>query len=94
MNNAHPLRLDPEAVRLVEHNLLDIETMIGADSFTLDGSSVVFRRRPAGAAPARSWTGRLGDWLVRDGAGFWRIVSDETVTLDAALTAPGDAPQR
>lgn len=97
MNNTHPLALDPGAVRLSEHNLLDIEEMLGADSFTLDEDDVVFRRRGFGGASAVSWQGQLGDWLVRDGAGFWRIVSDQSLTVeitDPGLTGQVDSAQR
>jgi len=91
MDHTHPLTSDPGAVRLLEHRLLDIEAMLGADSFTLDGSDVVFRRRATGPATAATWRGRLGDWLVRDGAGFWRIVSDPSRADDPTLSGQIDS---
>jgi hypothetical protein len=81
-HSLHPLARDPSAVRLLEHNLLDIEETLGADSFTLDADEVTFRRRARGTSPAVTWRGRIGDWLVRDGEAHWRIASDQPPTLD------------
>jgi hypothetical protein len=82
----HPLASDPSALRLLEHSLLDIEELLGADSFTVDGDQVVFRRRATGTRAAVSWEGRMGDWLVSDGAAHWRIVSDQPTVLEAQHT--------
>ena len=81
-DSAHPLARDPGAIRLLEHNLLEIEASLGADSFTLDAGEVTFRRRALGTRPAATWRGRIGDWLVRDGDAHWRITSDHPTTLD------------
>lgn len=86
--STHPLSLDPDAVRLLEHSLLDIEQLLGADSFSIDGDEVVFRRRSSHQLPAVIWRGRVGDWLVRDGDAHWRIVSDQPLTLDHRPDAP------
>lgn len=93
-HTTHPLALDPSAVRLLEHNLLEIEETLGADSFSLDADQVVFRRRATPGGLATSWQGRLGDWLVRDGADHWRIVSDQSVTMDPSLIPGPTNPQR
>ena len=95
--STHPLSLDPDAVRLLEHSLLDIEQLLGADSFSIDGNEVVFRRRPSSHWSAAIWRGRVGDWLVRDGDAHWRIVSDQPLTLDhhpdAAVRSTTQPPQ-
>ena len=80
--STHPLARDTSAVRLLEHNLLDIEESLGADSFTVDADEVTFRRRASGTRPAATWRGRIGDWLVQDGDAHWRIASDQPTTLD------------
>lgn len=80
--STHPLARDPGAVRLLEHNLLDVEEALDADSFTLDADEVTFRRRARGGQPPLTWQGRIGDWLVRDGAAHWRIASDQPTTLE------------
>lgn len=84
--STHPLTGDPGAVRLLEHTLLEIEELLGADSFTVDGDEVVFRRHPTAESPAASWQGRLGDWLVRDGNAHLRIVSDDSWTVNPSLS--------
>lgn len=81
-HSSHPLARDPGAVRLLEHNLLDIEEALDADSFTLDADEVTFRRRARGPHPATTWRGRIGDWLVQDGDAHWRIASDQPTTID------------
>lgn len=86
--STHPLAIDPDAVRLLEHSLLEVEVLLGATSFSLNESEVVFRRRPSHRRPAATWKGRIGDWLVRDGEAHWRIVSDQPLTLDPEQT-PG-----
>lgn len=93
-DSAHPLARDPGAIRLLEHNLLDIETVLGADSFTLDGDQVVFRRRAAGPVAATSWRGRLGDWLVRDDADQWHIATDPTVAVNPRPAQGVEGPAR
>lgn len=80
--STHPLARDPGAVRLLEHNLLDVEEALDADSFTLDADEVTFRRWARGGQPPLTWQGRIGDWLVRDGAAHWRIASDQPTTLE------------
>ena len=80
-SSAHPLDVDPHAVRLLEHTLIRTEELLSADSFSLDGDMVTFRRRATAVDPARTWEGRLGDWLVQDGSAHWRIVSDDALTL-------------
>jgi hypothetical protein len=87
-NSTHPLARDPGAVRLLEHNLLDIEEALGADSFTLDADEVTFRRRARGPQPPLTWRGRIGDWLVRDGKAHWRIASDQATTLEHRVHEP------
>jgi hypothetical protein len=81
-HSTHPLARDASAVRLLEHNLLEIEESLGADSFSVDADEVVFRRRALGTRPAATWRGRIGDWLVQDGDAHWRIASDQPMTLD------------
>lgn len=87
-NSTHPLARDPGAVRLLEHNLLDIEEALGADSFTLDADEVTFRRRARGTRPQVTWQGRIGDWLVQDGNAHWRIASDQPITLEHRVHEP------
>lgn len=87
-DSLHPLARDPRAIRLLEHNLLDIEEALGADSFTVDADEVIFRRRASGILPTLTWRGRIGDWLVHDGDAHWRIVPDEPATLDRPITEP------
>lgn len=82
----HPLASDPSALRLLEHTLLDIEELLGADSFTVDEDHVVFRRRATASRAATTWEGRMGDWLVSDGAAHWRIVSDQPTVLETQHT--------
>lgn len=84
-DSVHPLALDPNAVRLREHSLIQVEELLEADSFSLDGDIVVFRRRARGDIPAVSWQGRIGDWLVLDGAAHWRIVSDEVLVFNQSV---------
>jgi hypothetical protein len=86
VNSAHPLAVDPQAVRLLEHTLLHTEELLSADSFSLDGDVVIFRRRASAHGPATTWQGRLGDWLVRDGSAHWRIVSDDAMTLGPTVS--------
>jgi hypothetical protein len=40
VNSAHPLAVDPRAVRLLEHTLLRTEELLGAGSSSLDGGVV------------------------------------------------------
>lgn len=94
---SHPIARSDQAVRLLEHTLIDVCDTIGADSFSLVETEVTFVRRPVGERAGQRWTGRLGDWLVPDGAGFWRIVSDQEITTPAAVGAapdPAAAPHR
>jgi len=92
VNPTHPLALDPHAVRLLEHTLLRTEELLGADSFSLDGDAVTFRRRGSALAPATTWHGRLGDWLVHDGSAQWRIVSDEAMVSARPSVEEGEQP--
>lgn len=86
-DSVHPLALDPHAVRLLEHTLIKVEELLGADSFSLDGDTLTFRRRARAEVPAAVWHGRIGDWLVQDGSAHWRLVSDEAVTVDPRVGA-------
>lgn len=91
-DTTHPLARDNEAVRLLEHTLIDIQILLDADRFALDGDEVVFTRRGRGGNADLSWSGRIGDWLVRDGQAFWRIVSDDHVVLPTSVPSkPGVA---
>lgn len=85
-NSTHPLATDPNAVRLLEHTLVRTEELLGANSFSLDGDVVTFRRRATALAPATTWQGRLGDWLVQDGSAHWRIVSDDVLALGPPIS--------
>lgn len=87
-DSVHPLALDPHAVRLLEHSLLEIEELLGADSFSVDGDTVTFRRRARADTAVATWQGRIGDWLVQDGSAHWRIVSDDVVTLGPPVREP------
>lgn len=86
VNSDHPLAVDPQAVRLLEHTLLRTEELLGADSFSLDGDVVTFRRGATAHGPATTWRGRLGNWLVRDGSAHSRIVCDDTMTIGRTVS--------
>ncbi|MBA8794451.1 hypothetical protein FHX74_002070 [Friedmanniella endophytica] len=77
------------ALRLAPETLVDACDLLQAQRFELIGDDVTFEA--LGGAAGRRWSGRLGDDLVPDGNGFWRIVSAEAwnpLALWAATPAP------
>jgi hypothetical protein len=64
------------AVRLLEHNLIRIQDLLGASRFAVVERSVEFTVPARSGRPAQRVGGSFGDWLVRDGGSEWRIVPD------------------
>ena len=86
VNSDHPLAVDPQAVRLLEHTLLRTEELLGADSFSLDGDVVTFRRRASAHGPATTWQGPARR-LARAGRfSTSRIVCDDAMTIGRTVS--------
>lgn len=78
-----------DAVRLLEHNLVVIEELLGASRFSVTGRSVEFTVRSGGSGSI-ALQGSFGDWVVPDTPTGWRIVADSDYrTSSRESSSPG-----
>jgi len=83
-----------EAVRLLEHNLIKIQELVGASRFAYVERSVEFVVPARGGRPAQRLSGQLGDWLVRASDGGWQIQPDSAAPATArTVEATGETSE-